>query len=201
MLIPRQSSQAYQDVFIKKFTNLAKKAPIMMSYIIKVEDGREGVLVSHENSGKRYFFPFNYDMQIKDFIAEVKSVIKVNHYPRVIDEVHEKVELTNEELAGHLESGRSVDDLKRYEIRKMGERIYVIDKVLSWKDIAILTLESSSFESDAQEVGMSFQYKFNGSLILYLKKYRSGKHSIETLSSEFFGGSVLVRRLESKEEE
>jgi len=195
MLINRTSSGAYQDIFIKKFTNLAKKAPIMMSYIIKVEDGKEGVLVSHENSGRRYFFPFNYDMQIKDYIAEIKAVLKTNHYPRLVDEVHERIELTPEELAERLEMGENVDDLKRFEIRKTGERIYVMDKILAWKDIAILILESSTFEADQAEVGQSFQYKFNGSLILYLKKYRSGRHPIETLSSEFFGNSVLVRTL------
>jgi len=195
MLNSLQSSRDYQEVFIKKFTNLAKKAPIMMSYIVKIEDGREGVLVSHENSGKRYFFPFNYDMQIKDFIAEIKSVLRAKHYPRVVDEVFERVELTNEELAEKLESGVPVDDLGRFEMRKTGERIYVMDKVLAWKDTVILVLESSTFPADGPEVGASFQYKFNGSLILYLKKYRSGKHPLETLSSEFFSNSILVRGL------
>jgi hypothetical protein len=198
MLVNRTSSSTYQELFIKKFTNLAKKAPIMMSFIIKVQDGREGVLVSHENSGKKYFFPFNYDQQIKDFIADIKKVLKASHYPRVIDEIYERVELTNEDLAERLEGGASVEDLKKFEIRKTGEKIFVIDKVLAWKDIAILILEASDRECDQDEIGKSFQYKFNGSLILYLKKYRSGMHPIETLSSEFFSNSVLVRTLEQK---
>jgi hypothetical protein len=193
------SRSAYQDLFVKKFTNLAKKAPIMMSFIIKVQDGKEGVMISHENSGKKYFFPFNYDQQVKDFIAEIKGALKGVHYPRLIDEIYERVELTNEELAKKLESGATLDQLKKFELRKMGEKIYVIDKVLSWKDIAILVLESSTRPEDQDEIGHSFQYKFNGSLILYLKKYRSGKHPIETLSSEFFQNSILVRKLEPKD--
>lgn len=196
MLVVKQSAKKWQEVFTKKFSNFARKSPIKMSFFITLQDGEEGVQVTHENSGTRYFFKFNYDQQIKDFISNIKELLVLKHYPRLVDEVLEKIELSNEELALRLEKGKSLEELKKFELKKTGERIYVIDKVLIWKDVAILKLESSSYESDNEDVGKSFQYKFNGSLVLFLNKYRSGKYDLSALSAEFFKNSILIRCIE-----
>jgi hypothetical protein len=196
MLIPRVSPKKYQEIFTKKFLNFARKAPIKMSFIITIQDGEEGVRLTHENSGTNYFIKFNYDQQIKDYISEIKKLLVSKHYPRIVDEVFEKHELSGEELAIKLEKGEDIDALKKFELRKIGEKIYTIDKVLMWKDVAILKLETSTFKEDQEDIGKSFQFKFNGSLMMFLNKYRSGKHTLEALSNEFLKNSILVRCLE-----
>ena len=197
MLVSNVSEKQYQEIFIKKFSNFARKSPVKMSFLITNRGGENGVQITHENSGIKYFFKFNYDSQIKDFIADIKSLLVKKHYPRLVDEVMVKHELSNEELALKLEAGSAdIEQLKKYELRKVGENIYLMDKILLWKDIVILKLESSTYESSIEDIGKSFQYKFNGSLVMFLNKYRSGKYGLSDLSSEFFNNSYLIRVIE-----
>jgi hypothetical protein len=58
-------------------------------------------------------------------------------------------------------------------MRVVGSRTFHIDKVLPWKDIAILMLDNSTFEDDKE--GEQYRYKMNSSLVLYLKNYRTNK--------------------------
>jgi hypothetical protein len=190
----------WKDNFSKRFSNFCKKSPVLISLAIKIEGGEEGALITHINSGLKYFFAFDYDMPVKDFIAEIKIVLVAKHYPRLIEEVLEKHELTSEELAIKVEQGADINHLNKYEMRTMGTRQFRLDKVLAWKNIAILTLEQSSFPDD--DIGANFRYKFNGSIIIFLKNYRSGKYkTLEDASSYFFSNSLLIDLIEKKEEE
>jgi hypothetical protein len=168
---------------------------------IKILDSEEGVLITHVNSNSKYFYPFNYDLDPKDFIAQIKTLLVKNHYPRLIEEILEKHELSSEELAIKVEKGTDITELNKYEMRVVGTRQFRIDKILSWKNIAILTLEQSSFSDD--EIGASFRYKFSGSIVIFLKNYRSGKFkSLEEASEYFFANSLLIdsiTKVETKE--
>lgn len=194
MLLPKISQKKWTEILIKKLTNFARKSPIMMSFIVTVHDGREGVMITHENSSTKYFFPIDVDTQVKDFIANIKSKLVEKHYPRLVKEEFRNRELSTEEIASKLESGVDLNDIEKYELEKTGEEIYLVDKILSWKDVVILKLEAST--KYPEDVGKSFQYKFNGSIVLYLKKYRSGRYSIEVISNEFWSNSTLVRCIE-----
>jgi hypothetical protein len=198
MLVNHANSKAWKEIFIKKFSNFAKKAPIKIGYILTVQDGRECVIVSHDNSGKKYAFPINYDTQVKDFISDIKKVLVANHYPRLIDQSFEKYELTPEEQVAKLEEGvTSVDKIDKFELRLSGERLYRIDKTLLWKNIAILVLEQSTFDGDLSDIGKAFQYSYNGSLVMFLNKYRSGKFPLDSLSREWFDNAGLIRTLDN----
>jgi hypothetical protein len=165
---------------------------------IKIQDSEEGVLITHVNSNSKYFYPFNYDINPKDFIAQIKSFLVKNHYPRLIEEILEKHELSSEELAIEVEKGVDITKLNKYEMRVIGTRQFRIDKILSWKNIAILTLEESSFEDD--EINANFRYKFSGSIVIFLKNYRSGKfRTLEEASEYFFSNSLLIDRITTKE--
>jgi hypothetical protein len=185
------SEKTWENQFSQKFSNFGKKSPVLLSMNIKTQGGEKGVLVTHINSGSKYFWPFNYDINVKDFIAEVKQTLVNKHYPRLIEEIFERHELTMEELAIKVENGSNLNNLNKYELRIVGTRQFRIDKILSWKNIAILTLENSSFEDDA--IGVSYRYKFNGSIIIFLKNYRAGKFkSLEEASEYFFENSQII---------
>lgn len=200
MLVTQTTPKIWEDKFNSKFTNFCKKSPILLSILNKIQDGEKGVLVTHVNTNSKYFFPFDYEMDVKDFIAEIKKVLVENHYPRVIEEVLSKYEKTPEELAIEVENGTPVKELKAWKMQVVGNRMYRIDKILAWKNIAILTLEKSSFEND--KIGTSYRYKYNGSLVIFLKNYRSGKFSnLEEASEVFFSNSLLIDELSVKKEE
>ena len=200
MLLSTVTPKIYKDSFQQKFIGFAKKSPVLLSMIITIQDGEEGVLITHVNSNSKYFFKFDYEVDVKDFIAEIKKVLVKKHYPRVVEEILEKHEFTPEELALTLEkSNKKIDELLKYEMRVVGNRLFRIDKILSWKNIAILTLETSTFEDD--EIGVSYRYKYNGSLVLFLKNYRGGKFTLEEASANFFSGSLLIDSLIKKGEE
>jgi len=164
---------------------------------IKIQDSEEGVLVTHVNSNSKYFFAFDYNMDLKDFIADIKRCLIERHYPRIVEEILTKHELTTEELAKKVEEGHSIDALSKFEMRIVGQRVYRIDKILAWKQIAILALETSTFTED--DIGANYRYKFNGgSLVLFLKNYRSGKFkTLEEASEVFFSNAMLIDELKT----
>jgi hypothetical protein len=188
------SEKTWENQFSQKFSNFGKKSPVLLSMNIKTQDGERGVLITHINSNQKYFFPFNYNINVKDFIAEIKQTLVSKHYPRLLEEIFEKYELTTEELALKVETGADLNNLNKYELRIVGTRQFRIDKILSWKNIVILTLEQSSFSDD--KIGVNYRYKFNGSIIIFLKNYRSGKFkSLEEASVYFFENSNIIDTL------
>jgi len=200
MLVASINSKIWEEKFQSKFVNFCKKSPVLLSMIIKIQDGERGILLTHINSNSKYFFTFDYNLDPMDFIANIKKLLVEKHYPRIMEEVLEKYELSTDELARKVENGNSIDNLSKYEMRVVGTRMYRIDKILAWKQIAILSLESSTFDDD--EIGSSYRYKFNGgSLVIFLKNYRSGKFkSLEEASEYFLANSLLIDQLIKKEE-
>jgi len=199
MLITEINSKTWKDNFQQTFIGFAKKSPVLLSMLLTIQEGEEGVLITHVNSGKKYFFKFDYNISVKDFIANIKKTLVDMHYPRLLEEVLQKHEFTPEELAITLEkSDKKIEELVKYEMRVIGTRQFRLDKILSWKNIAILVLEKSSFEDD--EIGSAYRYKFNGSLVLFLKNYRSRKFkSLEEASAYFFSNSLLIDQLKKKD--
>lgn len=199
MLVQGISSQEWEDSFSKKFSSLCKKSPVLLKYSNRTQDGERGVLVTHVNTGLRYFYPFDYDMNVKDFIALVKKDISNKHYPRLVEDVLQAYEKTNEELAIELENGADAKSIKKYSMKSVGVRQYKIDKILSWKQIAILELEKSSFPED--NLHTLYRYQYDGSLVIFLKNYRNGKFkNIEDASAVFFSNANLVDELPKKTE-
>lgn len=194
------SPKLWESTFQKKFSNFCKKSSIMLSMTIEIRDGRKGVTVTHANTNSDYFFPFDYKKNVKDFIAEIKEVLVQKHYPRIIEQVYEQHENTREELVSELEKDPTkVDSLSKYSMKLTGQRLFRIDKVLQWKNIAFLYLEESTFKDD--KVGVYYKYLYNKSLIVYMRKYRKGDFdSLEKAGEEFFKNSSLISILDKPTE-
>lgn len=178
MIYKKIDSKKYREEFDKKFSNFGDKAPI----VISVMPDEFGVSIVHENSGKRYFYEWDYTIPIKDFIHKIKQDLSYNHYPRICR--LEQVPMTPEKSAELLAQGVPADDLpSTYETVKT----YRIDKVLALKDEFIIIDELN---------GDQYCYKMNSSSIYFLKNYRENKYKdISEAGTEFFKKCTLVNKL------
>ena len=61
------TTDMWEKSFQKKFSNFCSKSPVLLKMSIRIQDGSKGVLLNHVNSDRTYFFPFNYDQNVKDF--------------------------------------------------------------------------------------------------------------------------------------
>lgn len=200
MLVQSITPKMWEDVFISKFANFCKKSPVLLSMSVRIQDGEKGVVVTHVNSNTRYFFPFDYDIEPKDFIFKIKTFLVEKHYPRLIDEIYECVEKTPAELAEEVENSKHADNLKTHTLKLVGTKQYRIDKTLLHSNVAILVLENSDIPDD--KIGTSYSYQYNKSLMIFMKNYRKGKFkSIEEASNEFFNNASLVYEITDKKKE
>ena len=183
MILQKVDSSSYKDTFVSKFENFAEKAPIVISFA--TDD--LGVSVVHENSGKKYFYPWDYIVPVKSFIHEIKRDLSENHYPRISRMESITRKLTAEEQADMISSGKCSIDTVPDEITEDVKKVYRIDKILIMKDEFILVDEKTSEQ---------YCYKMNTSAFSYLRSYRSGEfNSLEEAGDVFFKKSVLVNKL------
>jgi hypothetical protein len=168
-----------------------KKSPVLLSFNVVSNLGKSGVVVEHVNSKSTYFFEFDYDLPVKDFIARIKDKLIVKHYPRLVEDVYREKELTTEEIASRIQLGKTATEVNKYEVVKVGRRIYRLDRIIAYRNVALLVLEQSDVEGD--EIGTITRYQYSGSLIFFLKKYREVKFKdIGEASSEWWLNSALI---------
>lgn len=183
MIYNKTDAGKYREEFVSKFTNFGDKAPIMLSFATD----EFGVTIVHENTGKKYFYEWDYSIPVKNFIHEIKKDLSYNHYPR-ISRVEIVEEPTSPEKAAELiAAGTSVDSVPAFE-RKEQLQVFRIDKILAMKDEMVLVNE---------ETGEQFVYK-TSSGIYFLKKYREGAFKdIAEAGEYFFKKSTLINKLKS----
>lgn len=183
MILQKVDSSSYKDLFVSKFENFAEKAPIIISFA--TDD--LGVSVVHENSGKKYFYPWDYVVPVKSFIHDIKRDLVANHYPRISrNETITKV-LSPAEQADLISQGKYTVDTVPVSIEEEVTKVYRIDKILIMKDEFILVDEKTSEQ---------YCYKMNTSAFAYLRSYRSGEFkTLQEAGEVFFKKSSLVNKL------
>ena len=182
MILQKVDSEEYKESFINKFTNFADKAPIVISFA--TDD--LGVSVIHENSGKKYFYPWDFVVPIKSFIHDIKRDLSYNHYPRISRVVSVQRLLSAEEQADLIAKGQPLDEVPQI-ITEEVEEVYRIDKILVMKDEFIIVNEKTLEQ---------YCYKMNGSAFAYLRSYRSGEYKTPKEAGDvFFKKCVLVNKL------
>ena len=189
---------------LEKFKAYANRAPILISEIVGTEKCVDGLFVIHETSKQKVFFPFDFEKDPKVWVHDIKQEL-LRFYPRLIEDIYEDVELTPKELAKKLEdSDVDFSSVNKFEKRLIYKNLYRIDKVQPFKDIFILIKEGKynadnepiEEEESSEEEKTQNRYKFNGSSVLFLNKYRSGKFdSIEEASQNFFENAIFVDEL------
>lgn len=182
MILKKIDSKEYKSLFIEKFTNFAEKSPVIISFA--TDD--IGVTVVHENSGRKYFYPWDYVTPVKMFIHEIKKDLISNHYPRISRTVEVERSLTPEEQASYIASGMSLDDVPS-KVTEEVEELYRIDKIIVMKDEFVIVNEKTL---------QQFCYHMKGSAFSYLRNYRTGKFGdIEEAGRVFFENCTLVKEL------
>lgn len=196
MIAENINGDKWKQTTVKKLLSFCEKCPCVLSIKTAVHQGEDGVFVIHKNTGMQYFFPWDYSVEPKDFIHEIKTFLEKKHYPILVETITEEHKLTKEELALMVEEGKSIQELPQYEKRIKEKKLWRIDKVILWKDIVILV----QIDSKGNTISNQYRYKYNKNLVIFLKKYRSGEYAdLEEAGNEFFNNSILVNEITPKE--
>lgn len=196
MIAENINGDKWKQTTVKKLLSFCEKCPCVLSIKTAVHQGEDGVFVIHKNTGMQYFFPWDYSVEPKDFIHNIKSFLEKKHYPILVETITEEHKLTKEELALMVEEGKSIQELPQYEKRIKEKKLWRIDKVILWKDIVILV----QIDSKGNTISNQYRYKYNKNLVIFLKKYRSGEYAdLEEAGNEFFNNSILVNEITPKE--
>jgi hypothetical protein len=196
MIAENINGDKWKQTTVKKLLSFCEKCPCVLSIKTAVHQGDDGVFVIHKNTGMQYFFPWDFNVEPKDFIHNIKSFLEKKHYPILIETITEEHKLTKEELALMVEEGKSIQELPQYEKRIKEKKLWRIDKVILWKDIVILV----QIDNKGNTISNQYRYKYNKNLVIFLKKYRSGEYAdLEEAGNEFFNNSILVNEITPKE--
>jgi hypothetical protein len=196
MIAENINGDKWKQTTVKKLLSFCEKCPCVLSIKTAVHQGEDGVFVIHKNTGMQYFFPWDYSVEPKDFIHEIKTFLEKKHYPILVETITEEHKLTKEELALMVEEGKSIQELPQYEKRIKEKKLWRIDKVILWKDIVILV----QIDNKGNTISNQYRYKYNKNLVIFLKKYRSGEYAdLEEAGNEFFNNSILVNEITPKE--
>jgi hypothetical protein len=196
MIAENINGDKWKQTTVKKLLSFCEKCPCVLSIKTAVHQGEDGVFVIHKNTGMQYFFPWDYSVEPKDFIHEIKTFLAKKHYPILVETITEEHKLTKEELALMVEEGKSIQELPQYEKRIKEKKLWRIDKVILWKDIVILV----QIDNKGNTISNQYRYKYNKNLVIFLKKYRSGEYAdLEEAGNEFFNNSILVNEITPKE--
>ena len=196
MIAETINGEKWKQTAVKKLISFCEKCPCLLSIKTAVHKGDDGVFVIHKNTGMQYFFPWDYNLDPKDFIHNIKVFLEKKHYPILIETITEEHKLSKEELALMVEEGRPINDLPQYEERVKEKVLWRIDKVILWKDIVILV----KIDNKNNEISNQYRYKYNKSLVIFLKKYRSGDFkTLEEAGDDFFKNAILVNEITPKE--
>lgn len=185
MIFNKIDAVDYKKEFNKKFENFGEKAPIMISYAI--DDF--GVTIVHENSGKSYYYDWDFSINVKSMIHKIKQDLSKNHYPRIARKVEFVRGVDSDRAAELIASGTPLDEVPTTET-VIRDVIYRIDKIIAMKDEFVIVDE---------ETNDQYCYKMDGSGIFFLRNYRNNKYKdLYEAGEAFFSKSELVSKLNKK---
>ena len=175
------------------------RAPIVVSDITGTVDGQDGVFIVINEQKKKQFFPYEYETDPKVWVHKIKTWL-MNYYPRLIEEIKATVALTADEKALIVEKTGNLDNLPEFKEEIVQRNSWRIDKILAYRDIFLLLKEgeidkAGNFVPSEQPIMRRFKY--TGSSILFLKKYRSSEYKdLADLSKEFFENAIPLDDVE-----
>lgn len=188
MIGEKLNSEGYKRQVYSKFVSFSEKSPLLLDLKTDSEGGVEGLKVTIRSQDKSFFYPWDFQVEPKSFIHRIKLDLMA-WYPLLEEVVYDEHETTADEIRDFLERGYQVTEIPRTQRVQAGVKTWRIDKVVVWRDIAILEDVSS---------GEQFRFKMNTNLVLFLKKYRSGGFTGPKDAGEaFFSKSSLLNKIEA----
>lgn len=175
------------------------RAPIVVSDITGTYDGQDGVFIVINEQKKKQFFPYEYETDPKVWVHGIKTWL-MNYYPRLIEEIKTPVALTADEKALIVEKTGTLDNLPDFKEEVIQRNSWRIDKILAYRDIFLLLKEGEINKDGAfipSENPIMRRFKYTGSSILFLKKYRSSTYQdLSAISAEFFENAIPLDDVE-----
>lgn len=169
------------------------RAPIIVSDITGTVNGQDGVFIVLNDQKKKNFFPYEYEIDPKVWVHNIKDWL-VDFYPRLIETIKAPVELTADEKALIVEKTGSIENLPDFQERVVQRNSWRIDKILAHRDIFLLRKEGeidSNGNFVPSENPIMRRFKYTGSTIIFLKKYRSSTYKdLNEISEDFFTNAI-----------
>lgn len=188
MIGEKLNSEGYKRQVYSKFVSFSEKSPLLLDLKTGSENGVDGLKVSIRGKDKSFFYPWDFETEPKSFIHRIKVDLRA-WYPILEETIYDEHETTADEIRDFLERGYLVTEIPRTQRVQVGTKTWLIDKVVVWRDIAIL---------EDVATGDQFRFKMNTNLVLFLKKYRSGGFSGPSDAGEaFFSRSSLLNKIEN----
>ena len=187
---------------MQKLTSFADKCPLLLNISSGLYHGIDGVYIEVRGSERKYFFKWAIGEDPKKFVHNIKIKL-LQEYPRVKEILYTERPATAMDVAKEIEQGVPLNETSKVVRTYKGYIVWRIEKVLSWKEIFILYPEAHYDENNVKvpfNEPKQYRYQYNGSAILYLTKYRSGRFSDnDEASREFFRNASLINTLNIKE--
>jgi hypothetical protein len=193
MLNKSVNGHKWVSIALDKLKAYLGRAPIIVSDITGTVNGQDGVFIVLNDQKKKNFFPYEYELEPKVWVHNIKTWL-VNYYPRLIETIKAPVELTYDEKALIVEETGSIDNIPNFKDRIIQKYSWRIDKILAHRDIFLLMKEGEISDNGnfvpAEEPIMR-RFKYTGSTILFLKKYRSSTYKdLDDISKDFFENAI-----------
>lgn len=193
MLNKSVNGHKWVSIALDKLKAYLGRAPIIVSDITGTVNGQDGIFIILNDQKKKNFFPYEYEMEPKVWVHNIKNWL-VNYYPRLIETITAPVELTPDEKALIVEKTGSLDNIPDYQNKIVQSNSWRIDKILAHRDIFLLMKEgeiSSTGDFVPAQNPIMRRFKYTGSTILFLKKYRSSTYKdLDEISKDFFENAI-----------
>jgi len=187
MINEKLNTEGYRKQVYSKFISFSEKSPILLDVSTVSNSNKEGLLVEIKNTTQSFFYEWDYSVEPKVFIHSIKLDLE-KYYPELNEIIYEEHEITSSEVMSFMERGYKISEIPKMIKSEIGKRTWVIDKVIVWRDIAILV---------NKETREQFRYKLSTNLVLFLKKYRTNgfSNSVEA-GAYFFERASLLNKID-----
>jgi hypothetical protein len=188
---------------IDKLHAYLDRAPILVSDIVGTENCVDGVYIVHEETKTKLFFPFDYDIEPKIWVHNIKDKL-IQFYPKIIENIYEERAATSIEMADFVLNGGKITDVPVLAKDFKYQKLWRIDKVQLYKDIFILQLEGirniGETDWDYNITPTQNRFKFQGGCsVMYLTKYRNKDfNNLIDAGEYFFSNSIFIDELIQK---
>lgn len=195
MIVESVDGKQWTKTVMQKLKSFGKKCPLLIKLYTGSYKGDQGVYIECIQPNNRYFFPWKYDQDPKEFIYDIKTHL-VPLYPRLIKEEYSEHKTTPDEAAEQLEKGATLKTITPVVRQHEYTDIWRIDRVIPWSQQFILKLEQR-FDKDGKPVeienAITKKYLYKGSAVIYLRNYRQQQFKTPKEASDaFFSSANLV---------
>ena len=179
---------------LKKFVSFCEKSPVLFDFKVFTDTNtnKEGLFItSFGETELSNFFAFDYSLDPKTYIHLIKEYFFSRTYPYFTETIEYNDSIDIKDMAILLEKGKKLEDIKN--IKKTSIKHWIIDRVILWKNIIILT----EVDKDKNPISdKSYRYKYDGCLVIFLKDLREGKYkSAEEIGKYIFEHSILINEI------